>query len=77
MKEIKILGPGCAKCKELFEQTTKAAEEINLECKIEKVEDINEIMSYGVMFTPALVVDGKVLLSGSSSSIKELVKLIE
>jgi small redox-active disulfide protein 2 len=76
MKHIEILGTGCPKCKKLTEQTMIAADELGLECNIEKVEDIQKIMAYGVMMTPALVVDGKVKLTGKVPSVEELKKLI-
>ncbi len=76
MKEIKILGPGCAKCNELFEQTRKAADELGLECDVRKISDIKEIMNYGIMMTPALVVDGEVKVYGKVPSIDALKKMI-
>lgn len=76
MKDIKVLGPGCAKCQELFNTTQEAIKDIGLECTIEKITDIMEIMNYGVMMTPALVVDGEVKVTGKVPSIDELKKLI-
>lgn len=76
MKKIEILGTGCPKCKKLTELTMEAAAQLNMECNIEKVEDIQKIMAYGVMMTPALVVDGKVVLTGKVPSVEELKKLI-
>lgn len=76
MKKIEILGTGCPKCKKLEELTRTAAGEIGLECEILKVEDIQKIMAYGVMMTPALVVDGKVKITGKVPSVDELKKLI-
>ena len=76
MKKIEILGTGCPKCKKLAEMTMEAAAQLNMECNIEKVEDIEKIMAYGVMMTPALVVDGKVVLTGKVPSVEELKKLI-
>ncbi len=73
MRNIKILGGGCPKCKALAEMAKEAADELNLDFEIEKVTDMNEIMSWGVMFTPALVVDGEVKVSGSVPS-KEKIK---
>ena len=73
--EIRILGTGCAKCHKLEEETRLAAEEMQLECNIEKVTELKEIMSYGVMLTPALVVDGAVKMVGKvppRAEIKEL-----
>lgn len=76
MKKIEILGTGCPKCKKLTERTMEAAAQLGMECNIEKVEDIQKIMAYGVMMTPALVVDGKVKLTGKVPSVDELKKLI-
>jgi small redox-active disulfide protein 2 len=73
--EIKILGPGCPKCKTLDKMTREVVEKNGIDAKITKVEDIMEIMKYGVMSTPALVVDEKVLVKGrvpSSDEIKQL-----
>lgn len=76
MKKIEILGPGCPKCKKLEELTREAAGQIGLDCQIEKVVDIQKIMAYGIMMTPALVVDGKVKTAGKIPSVEELKKLI-
>ena len=62
--EIKILGPGCPKCKTLDKITREVVEKNGINATITKVEDIMEIMKYGVMSTPALVVDEKVLVKG-------------
>jgi small redox-active disulfide protein 2 len=73
--EIKILGPGCPKCKTLDKITREVVEKNGINATITKVEDIMEIMKYGVMSTPALVVDEKVLVKGrvpSSDEIKQL-----
>ncbi len=72
MKQLKILGTGCPKCNKLEEMTKKAADELGIEYNIEKVKDINKIMSYGVMMTPALVVDGEVKVKGKVPMISEL-----
>jgi small redox-active disulfide protein 2 len=73
--EIKILGPGCAKCKTLEKITREVVEKNGINATISKVEDIMEIMKYGVMSTPALVVDEKVVVKGrvpSSDEIKQI-----
>ena len=73
--KIQILGPGCSNCRRLAEKAATAAEELGIDCEIEKVEDLQAIMSFGVMVTPALVVDGQVKLSGMVphvSKIKEI-----
>ena len=72
MKLIQILGTGCPKCRKLEENTKLAAEQLALECEIFKVSDINAIMQMGVMMTPALVVDGKVKVTGKVPSVEEL-----
>ena len=64
MTKIQILGSGCDKCGKLAANAKLAAERLHLSCEIEKVEDINQIIGFGVMITPALVVDGKVVSSG-------------
>jgi small redox-active disulfide protein 2 len=76
MKTIQILGTGCTKCKQLTENAEKAAQELGLEYQIEKVTDINQIMSFGVMMTPALAVDGTVKLVGKVSSPAEIKPLL-
>jgi small redox-active disulfide protein 2 len=70
--EIKVLGTGCAKCKSLEKVTKKAVEELNLDATVEKVEDIQKIMEYAVMRTPALVINEKVVLSGQLPKVSEL-----
>jgi small redox-active disulfide protein 2 len=76
MKEVKVLGTGCPKCKKLAEQAELAARELGLDCPIEKVEDIQKIMAYGVIMTPALVVDGQVKVIGKVPSLDDLKKLL-
>ena len=75
-KEIKVLGTGCANCRTLEELTKKAVEELNLDASIEKVEDIREIMEYGVMRTPALVVNDKVVMSGKRLKLEAVKSLL-
>lgn len=74
--DIKVLGTGCAKCKKLEEKTRNAVSELGIEASIEKVEDIYKIMQFGVMNTPALVVDGEVVMSGRLPGSKELKELL-
>jgi len=64
MKKIQILGTGCPKCKQLVANAEQAVKELGIECEFEKVTEINEIMKFGVMMTPALAVDGEVKASG-------------
>lgn len=76
MKKIEILGLGCPKCKKLEEETRVAAKELGLECQIEKVTDLKGIMSYGVMITPALVVNGVVKVFGKVPPTDEIKKYL-
>ena len=75
MKKIQILGTGCPKCKKLAENAEAAAEDSGIEYEIEKVTDINDIMGFGVMMTPALVVDGDVKTAGNIPSPDEIKKM--
>ena len=77
MKKIQILGTGCAKCQKLEEISKKAAEELGIEYELEKVKDLNKIMDFGVMMTPALVVDGEVKVAGKVPSIEDIKKFIK
>lgn len=74
--EIKVLGPGCPKCKALEKATREVVEKNKLDATVTKVDDIMEIMKYGVMSTPALVVDGKVVVKGRVPSNDEITKFI-
>lgn len=69
---IQVLGPGCAKCKELTKRAENAVQQLGIEAGVEKVTDINEIMKFGIMITPALVIDGTVKVSGRVPSEKEI-----
>ncbi len=73
---IKILGGGCANCKKLEENTMLALKELNLEATIEDVKDIETIIDYGVMKTPALVIDEKVKSSGRVLGVEEIKKIL-
>jgi small redox-active disulfide protein 2 len=73
---IKVLGPGCTNCKNLERVTREALAELGSDATIEKVEDYALIMGYGVMSTPALVIDGKVVVSGRVPKPAEIRELI-
>lgn len=75
--KIEILGTGCSKCKALEEATKKAVALIGGFHEVKKVEDMMEIMNYGVMSTPALVVNGEVKSVGKLLSVDEIVKLLK
>lgn len=74
--EIKVLGTGCAKCKKLERLTQNAIEEMNVNATIEKVEDIQRIMEYGILRTPGLVINGQVVLSGELPKLEHLKSII-
>lgn len=76
MIKIQILGTGCPKCKKLMENAETAAKQLGVEYEIEKVTDINEIMKFGVMMTPALAVDGQVKSVGKVISPDEIKKML-
>ncbi len=74
--QIKVLGTGCKKCNELEQATREAVKTLNINATIEKEEDMMNIMAYGVNNTPALVVDGKVVVSGRIPNQKDLKELL-
>lgn len=76
MKKIQILGTGCAKCQRLAAVADEAAKALGLPYEIEKVTEIDRIMGFGVMVTPALVVDGVVKVAGKVPSLDETKKLL-
>ncbi len=73
---IEVLGMGCPKCKKLYENAKKAAEEAGVAAEIVKVEDIEKITASGVMMTPALLIDGRVMSSGRIPDVDEMKKWI-
>lgn len=75
--KLQILGTGCAKCNALTQATEQAAQALGVQYELEKVTDLNRIMSFGVMMTPALVVDGKVRVSGKVPSVDEIKTMIK
>jgi len=75
--EIKVLGTGCPKCKLLEKNVKEALNTLDIEADVEKVTDVKDIMSYGVMSTPALVVNGKVVSYGRVPNSKQLEKLLK
>ena len=74
--KIKILGTGCPKCNQLERVVESTAKELALDYVLEKVTDINQIMSFGVMMTPALVVDGNVKVVGKVPPVDEIKKIL-
>lgn len=76
-KEIKILGPGCLKCELLYENVLKAIEELGIEVNLIKIKDLLQIASHGVLTTPGLVIDGKVISQGKVLSVEEIKKILQ
>ncbi|WP_455511246.1 thioredoxin family protein [Butyricimonas paravirosa] len=74
--EIKVLGSGCAKCKTTYEMIEKIVKENQLDATLSKVEDIVELLNYGIMTTPAIVVDGEVKLKGHIPTESEIKKIL-
>ena len=74
--KIEVLGTGCAKCNTLYANAKKAIEESGKSAEVVKVEEIPQIMSYGVMSTPALVIDGQVKFSGKVASVAEIMGML-
>jgi len=75
--KIQILGTGCPKCKQLAENAEAAAKELGIDFELEKVTSITDIMSFGVMMTPALVIDGEVKIAGKVPQVEEIKELIK
>ncbi|MBR5203961.1 MAG: TM0996/MTH895 family glutaredoxin-like protein [Bacteroidaceae bacterium] len=76
--EVKVLGPGCAKCKKAYQVVEKVIKDNNLDVTLTKVDDLMEMMSYNILSTPAIVVDGEVKIKGrvpSENEVKELLGL--
>ncbi len=76
MKLLQVLGPGCPKCTKLAEQAQAAVDELGIEATVEKITDINVITGFGVLMTPALVVDGEVKVVGKVPPVEEIKKLL-
>jgi small redox-active disulfide protein 2 len=76
MKKIQILGTGCAKCTRLADNAKAAADALGIEYELEKIIGIDEIMKFGVMMTPALAVNGEVMVAGRVASVDELKRLL-
>ena len=76
MKKIQILGTGCPKCKTLAQHAQTAAEQLDIKFELEKITDLNKIMSFGVMITPAIAIDGQVKSTGKVLSVEQIKELL-
>ncbi|ADI00073.1 thioredoxin family protein [Salisediminibacterium selenitireducens] len=74
--KIEVLGTGCTKCKRLEERTKEAVQELGIDAEVSKVEELDQIIEYGVFKTPGLVIDGEVKATGKVLTVKELKKLL-
>jgi len=75
--KIEVLGTGCMKCRRLLKNVEAAVKELGIDAEIKKVDDITEIMELGVMFTPALAVDGEMRISGRVADVEELKEILK
>ncbi len=76
-RQVKVLGPGCPKCQQLLENVVKAGEELRVNFTLEKVTDLKEIVAHGVIKTPGLIVDGKLVSQGKVLSVEELKEILK
>ena len=76
MKTIQVLGPGCSNCQTLASRAEEAVRELGIECEVKKITDINVIIGYGIMLTPALVINGVVKMSGKVPSTDQIKTLL-
>jgi small redox-active disulfide protein 2 len=77
MLKIEVLGPGCHKCSRTYDQVKQILDELNLEAELVKVTDVFEIIDRGVNFTPALIVDGEVVLQGSVPTKEQITSILK
>ena len=77
MKKIQILGTGCNKCNALYRNTVQAIEELGIECELEKIEDIEKILAFGIMMIPGFALDGEVISAGKLLNVNEIKRLLE
>jgi len=76
MIRIEILGPGCANCERLYRNTERAVKELGLDCELEKITDLNVIMGYRIMSTPALAINGELKFFGRVPSVEQLKEIL-
>jgi small redox-active disulfide protein 2 len=75
--KIQVLGTGCSKCRKVYENAEKAIKDLGIRAELEKVQDLKAIMSFGVMATPALAIDGEVKVAGKIPSVEEIKRYVE
>jgi small redox-active disulfide protein 2 len=72
MKQIKVLGPGCGKCKSTYNNVLEAVKQTGIEAQVEKIEDIEEMMKYNILTTPVLMIDGQIKVKGRVADVQEI-----
>lgn len=77
MIQIKVLGPGCPKCKTTYNNVLEALKQAHIEANIEKVEDIEEMMKYNVLTTPVLMIDEEIKIKGRVAQVNEIIELLK
>jgi len=77
MTQIKVLGPGCPKCKTTYSNVLEALKQTNIEANVEKIEDIEEMMRYNVLTTPVLMIDEQIKIKGRVAQVSEIVELLK
>ncbi|MEP4534468.1 MAG: thioredoxin family protein [Cyclobacteriaceae bacterium] len=77
MKDIKVLGPGCAKCKTTYNNVLEALKQTQAEARTEKIEDLEEMMKYNILTTPVLMIDGEIKVKGRIAHVNEIVELLK
>ena len=76
MKQIKVLGPGCAKCNNTYNNVMEALKQTGIEAEVEKIEDIQEMIKYNILTTPVLMIDGQVKVKGRAADVKEIIEFL-
>lgn len=77
MKIIKVLGPGCAKCKTSYQNALDAVKQLGIDANVEKIEDIEEMLKYNILTTPVLVIDDEIKIKGRVANVSEIVDLLK
>lgn len=77
MKTIKVLGPGCPKCKNIYANALEAVKQSGIEAEVIKVEDIEEMMKYNILITPVLVIDEVIKIKGRVATVNEIIELVK
>ena len=77
MTQIKVLGPGCPKCKTTYNNVLEALKQTNIEANVEKVEDIEEMMKYNILTTPVLMINERIKIKGRVAQVNEILALLQ